>query len=105
MRREVALFYIMRIVARNDLYIIFLCKLYQYFVYFILFCHTMTLQFHIKILLKNVEPPFEFIFAFLFSFFQNGLRYRCPKATSSCNKAFMILEYKFFIYPWVFAIH
>ena len=28
----------------------------------------MTLQLYIKIFLKNIQPPFEFIFSFFFTF-------------------------------------
>ena len=37
-------------------------------IHFILFGHAMTLQFYIKIILENIEPPFEFIFTFVFTF-------------------------------------
>ena len=79
---EIVLFHVVRIITGDDFDIVFSGQFYKCGIHFILFFHAVSLQFHIKIVLKNIEPPFEFIFAFGFTFFQNSLWYGCANATS-----------------------
>src|SRR5687767_10290225 len=105
MRIVVLYIHIMRIIAGNDLYLVLSRQFDEHFVYFILFRHTVPLQLYIIVFLENIQPPFEFILAFFFSFLQNGLRYHGAKATGGSNKTFVITKDEFFINAGIFAVH
>src|SRR5436305_2027589 len=99
---KVLLVYIMRVIARDYFYIVFPGEFYQNLVHFILLRNTMPLKFHIIILLKNIQPPFKFIFSFGLALFQDSLRYQGAKTTCGGNEAFMMFMNKFLIYPRIF---
>ena len=64
----------------------------------------MALQFDIKIFTKKVEPPLEGFLRLFEISGQNGLWNFGTDTTTGGDKAFVILEKKFFIDPGITAI-
>ena len=64
----------------------------------------MTLDFNIKVISKQIEPPFEFLFCLLFTTFQDRLRNMGANAAGGGDQAFMIALDKLLIDTGVFGI-
>ena len=105
MRVEIRLVHIVGVVRRNDLYIIFFGKSEQHLIDLVLLRHAVALEFHVIIVLEDIEPPFELVLTFSFSSFEDGLRYQRPQATGRRDQSLMVFVNEFLIDPRILAVH
>src|ERR1700741_2608721 len=96
---------IMAVIGSDHRHIVLLCKPEQSIINDFLLFYTVPLQFDKIVFTKKVQPPFEFLLCFFFSFIKNGLRYICANTTGCCDQSLMIFLNKFLIDTGILAIH
>ena len=64
----------------------------------------MTLELHIVVLTKKIEPPFENLFAFFLTLAKDSLRHLRTETAGGSDEPFVILQYEFFVDARIFAV-